>query len=373
MVPANVYATRDGGWIAVSGAGDQPFARLCEAIEAPEAPKDPRFATPAARLQHRAAADALVGDLDRPPRPGRRRGALRRGRGGRHRGPLGRRHPRRRARAGARGPPVALVVDRGRRSSRPRPVPKLTRTPAADPPRRPAARRAHGRRARSDRRLAARPRVDALAPPGAGAGGGPLAGVRVLDLSQWLAGPAAAAPSSATSAPTSSWSSCRAAAGPPTPGPARAPAVRVTNRNKRSITLDVRAPRGREVFLGARARERRDRRELPSRHARALGPRARPRSSRSTRGSCCCAHPASARAGPYTARAAFNPVGLAFGGITYLNGWPDRPPLRDGVMAGDYSTALFNVLGHAGRAAAPRRRRAGAGGRHRDVRGRRCA
>ena len=47
--------------------------------------------------------------------------------------------------------------------------------------------------------------------------------------------------------------------------------------------------------------------------------------------------------GPYTARAAFNPVGLAFGGITYLNGWPDRPPLRDGVMSGDYTTALFNV------------------------------
>jgi len=49
--------------------------------------------------------------------------------------------------------------------------------------------------------------------------------------------------------------------------------------------------------------------------------------------------------GPYTGRAAFNPVGLAFGGITYLNGWPDRPPLRDGVIAGDYTTALFNVLG----------------------------
>ena len=49
--------------------------------------------------------------------------------------------------------------------------------------------------------------------------------------------------------------------------------------------------------------------------------------------------------GPYAARAAFNPVGLAFGGATYLNGWPDRPPLRDGVTAGDYSTALFNVSG----------------------------
>ena len=61
VVPANVYRTRDGGWIAVSGAGDQPFARLCEAIEKPDAPKDPRFATPAARLQNRPASDELVG------------------------------------------------------------------------------------------------------------------------------------------------------------------------------------------------------------------------------------------------------------------------------------------------------------------------
>src|SRR5882672_12629582 len=61
VVPANVYPTRDGGWIALSGAGDQPFARLCESIEAPEAPKDPRFATSAARLRNRAAADELVG------------------------------------------------------------------------------------------------------------------------------------------------------------------------------------------------------------------------------------------------------------------------------------------------------------------------
>src|SRR5437867_4167857 len=60
VVPANVYPTRDGGWMALSGAGDQPFARLCEAIEAPEAVRDPRFATSAARLANRAAADQLV-------------------------------------------------------------------------------------------------------------------------------------------------------------------------------------------------------------------------------------------------------------------------------------------------------------------------
>ena len=60
VVPANIYPTRDGKWIALSGAGDQPFARLCEAIEVPDAPKDPRFATTPARLQNREAADTLV-------------------------------------------------------------------------------------------------------------------------------------------------------------------------------------------------------------------------------------------------------------------------------------------------------------------------
>lgn len=43
-----------------SPAPATPFARLCEAIEAPDAPRDPRFATGAARVQNRAAADQLV-------------------------------------------------------------------------------------------------------------------------------------------------------------------------------------------------------------------------------------------------------------------------------------------------------------------------
>src|SRR5262249_35982952 len=47
--------------------------------------------------------------------------------------------------------------------------------------------------------------------------------------------------------------------------------------------------------------------------------------------------------GPYASRSAFNPVALALGGVTYLNGWADRPPLRDGVTAGDYTAALFNL------------------------------
>ncbi|MGH7413828.1 MAG: CaiB/BaiF CoA transferase family protein, partial [Candidatus Rokuibacteriota bacterium] len=193
-------------------------------------------------------------------------------------------------------------------------------------------------------RLEARPRLAAPAgaAPGVGAEAwGPLRGIRVLDLSQWLAGPAAAAllgdfgadvimielPSVAADAQGR-----------------KSPGFVVTNRNKRSVTLDVRAPGGREAFLALAAASdvivenfrpgTLERWNLAPATLLAVNPRlVLLRSS------------GFGQTGPYTGRAAFNPVGLAFGGITYLNGWPDRPPLRDGVMAGDYSTALFNVLG----------------------------
>jgi len=73
------------------------------------------------------------------------------------------------------------------------------------------------------------------------------------------------------------------------------------------------------------------------------------------------------QSGPYAARAAFNPVGLAFGGMTYLNGFPDRPPCRDGVTAGDYSTAPLSTCSAWWPRSFARPRRGGSG-RHRDVR-----
>ena len=122
------------------------------------------------------------------------------------------------------------------------------------------------------------------------------------------------------------------------------PGTIVTNRNKRSLALDVRSPRGRELFLDlVRVCDVVVENFRPGTLERyKLGPEvlldANPRL-------VLLRSSGFGQTGPYTGRAAFNPVGLAFGGITYLNGWPDRPPLRDGVMSGDYTTALFNVLG----------------------------
>jgi formyl-CoA transferase len=339
VVPANVYPTRDAGWIAVSGAGDQPFARLCEAIEAPDAPKDWRFATPAARLQNRAASDALVGSWiaahDQADVEARFAAAGVAGTAVRSADDI-----LADAHVKARESVLALLSTSGQELLAPAAVPKLTRTPAAPARRAPKlGEHTAAVRAAIDR-LEARPGVDR--PEAAAADGwGPLRGVRVLDLSQWLAGPAAAAllgdfgadvimvelPSVAADAQGR-----------------KSPGFVVTNRNKRSITLDVRSPAGRETFLRLVAASdvivenfrpgTLERWDLAPATLLAANPRlVLLRSS------------GFGQSGPYTQRAAFNPVGLAFGGLTYLNGWPDRPPLRDGVMAGDYSTALFNVLG----------------------------
>jgi crotonobetainyl-CoA:carnitine CoA-transferase CaiB-like acyl-CoA transferase len=343
VVPANVYPTRDGGWIAVSGAGDQPFARLCEAIEAPDAPKDWRFATPAARLQNRAASDALVGDWiakhDQADVEARFADFGVAGTAVRSADDI-----LADAHVKARESVVALTSTSGQELLAPAAVPRLTRTPAA-PARRAPKLGEHTDAVRSAiERMATRSRVDATDRPPADApveAWGPLHGIRVLDLSQWLAGPAAAAllgdfgadvimvelPSVAADAQGR-----------------KSPGFVVTNRNKRSITLDVRSPAGRETFLGLVAASdvivenfrpgTLERWDLAPATLLAANPRlVLLRSS------------GFGQSGPYTQRAAFNPVGLAFGGLTYLNGWPDRPPLRDGVMSGDYSTALFNVLG----------------------------
>jgi formyl-CoA transferase len=347
VVPANVYPTRDGGFIALSGAGDQPFARLCEAIGAPDAVKDPRFATSAARLANRAAADALVrawvvqhdlADVEaRFTKAGVAGTAVRS-----VDEILGDAHVK------ARRSTLPLKSSSGRDFLAPAPTPRFSRTPGADAVSAPRLGE-HGAIVReSVERLVVRPRPSVAPtgarPAGAGGGAGALGGVRVLDLSQWLAGPAAAALLGDFGAEVIMVEL-------PTTGPAsidgpgsRGVGFPVTNRNKRSITLDVRSPSGRKVFLElVRLSDvivenfrpgTLERWSLGPAELHAINPRL-----------VILRSSGFGQTGPYTARAAFNPVGLAFGGMTYLNGFPDRPPCRDGVTAGDYSTALFNVVG----------------------------
>ena len=224
-------------------------------------------------------------------------------------------------------------------------MPKLSRTPARNPVAAPRLGE-HTDAVRAGlAAIAARPRVEAIvarSPAGAAVGFGPLGRIRVLDLSQWLPGPVGATILAEFGADVIMVELPVPA--PPSQSAPRPPAFRVTNRNKRSITLGVRSPQGRAVFLElVRVSDvivenfrpgTLERWDLAPATLLEINPRL-----------VLLRASGFGQTGPYAARAAFNPVGLAFGGATYLNGWPDRPPLRDGVTAGDYSTALFNVSG----------------------------
>ncbi len=48
--------------------------------------------------------------------------------------------------------------------------------------------------------------------------------------------------------------------------------------------------------------------------------------------------------GPYRDRAGFGSVGEAIGGIRYLTGYPDRPPVRTGLTLGDSIAGLFAAV-----------------------------
>ena len=59
-VPHDHYRSRDGRFLAIACTNDRMFARLAQALGRPELARDPRAATTAARLAHRALVDGLV-------------------------------------------------------------------------------------------------------------------------------------------------------------------------------------------------------------------------------------------------------------------------------------------------------------------------
>ncbi len=49
--------------------------------------------------------------------------------------------------------------------------------------------------------------------------------------------------------------------------------------------------------------------------------------------------------GPYKDKAGFDRVALGFSGITYVTGYPDRPPVRPGYFVADYGAGIFGAFG----------------------------
>jgi crotonobetainyl-CoA:carnitine CoA-transferase CaiB-like acyl-CoA transferase len=63
--PRNVYATKDGGWVAISASTQAMTERLFRAIGRGELNDDPRFKTNAERIKRRDEVDGIVGGFIR--------------------------------------------------------------------------------------------------------------------------------------------------------------------------------------------------------------------------------------------------------------------------------------------------------------------
>ncbi|WP_163576274.1 CaiB/BaiF CoA transferase family protein [Halomonas faecis] len=118
----------------------------------------------------------------------------------------------------------------------------------------------------------------------------------------------------------------------------------VIGRNKQSITLDLRQPRGQELLC-----------ELAS-QADVVIENFRPgtlerwgldydRLSRHNPGLVMVRVTGFGQDGPYASRAGFASVCEAMGGLRYLSGYPDRPPVRVGISIGDTLAGLHAALG----------------------------
>lgn len=59
--PRNVYATKDGGWVAISASTQSMTERLFSAIGRDDLNADPRYETNAERIKRREEVDAIVG------------------------------------------------------------------------------------------------------------------------------------------------------------------------------------------------------------------------------------------------------------------------------------------------------------------------
>jgi crotonobetainyl-CoA:carnitine CoA-transferase CaiB-like acyl-CoA transferase len=117
----------------------------------------------------------------------------------------------------------------------------------------------------------------------------------------------------------------------------------VEARNKKSITLDLRKPRGQELFraLARQADVVVENFQPGTLEEWGIGPDVLAREHPDlivTRASVY------GQTGPYRDRPGLDRNGIGFGGLLYLTGYPDRPPVRPGVIISDYLTGVFNAL-----------------------------
>lgn len=122
------------------------------------------------------------------------------------------------------------------------------------------------------------------------------------------------------------------------------PAFLALNRNKLHVTIDVRIPEGRELFLRIAEKSdvvvenlragTMDRWGLGYRHLRERNPRI-----------VYAANSGFGQWGPYSkGRASYDATAQAVSGMSAVTGFPDRPPVKAGFWVGDYTGSLHSAI-----------------------------
>ncbi|MFZ4585944.1 MAG: CaiB/BaiF CoA transferase family protein [Acidimicrobiia bacterium] len=111
----------------------------------------------------------------------------------------------------------------------------------------------------------------------------------------------------------------------------------VEGRGRRSVTLDLRTAEGQDVLrrLAAECDVLVENFRPGTLEKWNIGPDALPDRLVTVRISSF------GQNGPYSARPGLDRVGIGYGGLLHLTGYPDRPPVRVGVTISDYLTGVF--------------------------------
>jgi formyl-CoA transferase len=177
-----------------------------------------------------------------------------------------------------------------------------------------------------------------------------LAGVRVIELADWVAGPFATSILSDFGAEVirvdlpGKVVNTRTLHGLEDGDSERSPFFALFAHNKKSVSLDVRIEAGREIFLDL------------IRHSDVLVEGFRPGVLEKwglgwevlhaeNPGLVMLRISGYGQSGPWKHRPSLDRVAQAFGGATFLTGQADGPPVRCGVGIADYSTGLWGAIG----------------------------
>ena len=118
----------------------------------------------------------------------------------------------------------------------------------------------------------------------------------------------------------------------------------VQNRNKKSVTLDLRRSEGQEVMrrLAANADVVIENFRPGTLEKWGLG---YDRLSSDNPGLVMLRLSGFGQTGPYRDQPGFGAIGESMGGLRYVTGYPDRPPVRPNLSIGDALAALHGVIG----------------------------